>query len=544
MWRAIKPNRPLWEYFRALFLIGLFLAFIWNLPKIYTSPDYSTWDPARTWDSVTHTFEQINPFMSPYSNASVDAAYREYKSLVKQSFKEMEKLQKSSRMYDGSVKQIEELMPRIIHMDVRNGKPVIPDEFWHALRDLIKKDEDVVSIQGSNKGPRFTSGTHWDAVLMHINDDLAGNNRLAAAWEGWLKKNRVKVLSALELDAEAPAPEIDAHMKDMLDKLVKERLRGPDLAQTVVTRDEFVRHIRGEFATHRQEIRAEMGELDAKLESRLQQALRAVEAAPAPLSSKEVRQMVRDAVQEELGRAQLGALARGGIHRSWAADLRHRVNFFAVGTGAVVNPLKSSPTYKAPLAPFGTRSWLGSGKKAPPLPVNSVLLPWDDSGDGWCGANTIDRRGRPSGVTLSVQLGRVITPEHVVVEHILPDATLEPAARPREMELWVQVDEVQQQQRLLDFAATHFPPRARDGEVPPPAEAWCDGAECFYLVARFEYESNPLQGGVFVHRLSDELGPLGVRTDHVRVVARSNFGDAGKTCFYRLRLYGEVAEGW
>lgn len=542
IWRAIKPNRPLWEYLRSLFIITLLAGLIWNIPKIYT-PDYSSWDPAQTWDTVTHTFENINPFMSPYSNASVDAAHREYKTLVKQSFQEIERLQKSSKMYEGSVKKLEELMPQVVHMEVRNGKPAIPDDFWHGLRDLIKADEDVVSIQGSRTGPRFTSGKHWDAVLTHINDDLGSGHRLAAAWLGWLKTNRIKVLSALQLDEKAPAPSLDANMKDALNKLIKERLQGPEFTQTVVTRDEFVRHIRGEFATHRQEIRSEMKELDTKIETRLQQALKVVESAPTPLSARDVKQMVRDAVHEELGKAQLGALARGGIHRSWAADLRHRVNFFAVGTGAVINPLKSSPTYMPPRAPLGSRAWLSSGKRAAPLPYNAVLLPWEDSGDGWCGASTVDRQGRPNGVALNVQLGRSITPEHIVVEHILPDATLEPNARPREIELWAQVEGVELQQRLLDFAASHFPPRPREGEVAPVAEAKCDGSECFYLVGRFEYESNPLQGGVFVHKLSDELGPLGVTTDNVRVVARSNFGDADKTCFYRLRLYGEVAEG-
>lgn len=542
IWRAIKPSRSLWEYIRSLFIIAILVGFIWNIPKVCT-PDYSSWDPAQTWDTVTHTFENINPFMSPYSNASVDAAHRAYKTLVKQSLQEIDRLQKSSKMYEGSVKKLEELMPQVVHMEVRNGKPAIPDDFWHALRDLVKADEDIVSIQGSRTGPRFTSGKHWDAVLTHINDDLGSGHRLAAGWLGWLKTNRIKVLSALQLDETAPAPSLDANMKDALNKLIKERLQGPELSQTVVTRDEFVRHMRGEFATHRQEIRTEMKELETKVETRVQQALKAIESAPTPISAREVKQMVRDAVHEELGKAQLGALARGGVHRSWAADLRHRVNLFAVGNGAVVNPLKSSPTYVPPRAPFASRAWLGSGNKPAPMPYNSVLLPWDDSGDGWCGANTVDRQGRPNGVALNIRLGRSVTPEHIVVEHILPDATLEPDARPREIELWVQAEGVELQQRLLDFAASHFPPRPRGGEVPPVAEARCDGSECFYLVGRFEYESNPLQGGVFVHKLSDELGPLGVRTDNVRVVASSNFGDAVKTCFYRLRLYGEVAEG-
>ena len=75
--------------------------------------------------TLATTFENINPFMSPYSNATVDAAHREYKTLVKQSFQEIDRLQKSSKMYEGSVKKLEDLMPQVIHMEVRNGKPAM-----------------------------------------------------------------------------------------------------------------------------------------------------------------------------------------------------------------------------------------------------------------------------------------------------------------------------------------------------------------------------------------------------------------------------------
>lgn len=533
-----STGRLILNFLVAFCVLGAML----SAPSLYErSSAVRGWDPAESWHNVVAFLEPYNPFLSSYDEAVVDAARGEYKKLVKQSLEEIERLQASSKAYEGSVKKLEDLMPQVIHMEVKGGRATIPDDFWHALRDSIMADEDLVSIHGSRTGPRFTSGKHWDAVLGHISDDMVTGKRLASRWDEWLRKNRVKVVEALQLDEMAPAPSLDANMKNTISVLIKERLQGPDLKETVVTREEFVRHIRGEFATHRQEIHSEMMDLEARLDIQVRRAIETAQGSEAPLSARETKKMVRDAVNEELGKAQLGALARGEIHKSWAADLQHRVNFFAVGTGAVVNPLRSSPTYKPRPAPFGSRSWISSNKKAPPLPHNTVLLPWDDAGDAWCGSATVDRKGVPNGVTLTFQLGRLVTPEHIVVEHILPDATLEAGARPKEIEVWAQVDGVEIQQRLLDFAAAHFPPR---GEGKPPAEARCEGPDCYYLVGRFEYESNPLQGGVFVQRLSDELGAMGVVTDQVRVVATSNYGDEGKTCFYRVRLYGEVKEGF
>lgn len=538
LWRII--NHSAGRLIFHLLVAGCVLALMLSAPSLYDRSGIRDWDPAESWHNVAEFLESYNPFVSSYSEAAVDAARGEYKKLVKQSMDEIERLQTSSKAYEGSVKKLEDLMPQVVHMEVKGGKRKIPDDFWHALRDSIVADEDLVSIQGSRTGPRFTSGKHWDAVLGHISDDMVTGKRLASRWDEWLRKNRVKVVEALQLDELAPAPSLDANMKNTISVLIKERLQGPDLKETVVTREEFVRHIRGEFAAHRQEIQAEMMDLEARLDVQVQRALEKAVGSDGAISARETRKLVRDTVNEELGKAQLGALARGEIHKSWAADLQHRVNFFAVGTGAVVDPRTSSPTYKLPSAPFGTRSWISSNKRAPPLPHNTVLLPWDEAGDAWCGSATVDRKGVPNGVTLTFQLGSLITPEHIVIEHILPDATLDPGARPKEIEVWAQVDGVEVQQRLLDFAAAHFPPR-REGK--PPAEARCEGSDCFYLVGRFEYESNALQGGVFVQRLSGELGAMGVATDQVRIVATSNYGDEGKTCFYRLRLYGEVREG-
>ena len=365
LWRIVNysTGRLILNFLVAFCVLGAML----SAPSLYErSSAVRGWDPAESWHNVVAFLEPYNPFLSSYDEAVVDAARGEYKKLVKQSLEEIERLQASSKAYEGSVKKLEDLMPQVIHMEVKGGRATIPDDFWHALRDSIMADEDLVSIHGSRTGPRFTSGKHWDAVLGHISDDMVTGKRLASRWDEWLRKNRVKVVEALQLDEMAPAPSLDANMKNTISVLIKERLQGPDLKETVVTREEFVRHIRGEFATHRQEIHSEMMDLEARLDIQVRRAIETAQGSEAPLSARETKKMVRDAVNEELGKAQLGALARGEIHKSWAADLQHRVNFFAVGTGAVVNPLRSSPTYKPRPAPFGSRSWITRTRRRRP----------------------------------------------------------------------------------------------------------------------------------------------------------------------------------
>ena len=116
-----------------------------------------------------------------------------------------------------------------------------------------------------------------------------------------------------------------------------------------------------------------------------------------------------------------------------------RPNFFSLGFGATVDPYLSSPTLSS------TRSFLdrlrrfAGGIRPGPSPV-SALQPWDEIGDCWCASTSTSPASaskKEDKIQLSVELGRPIVPEEVIVEHMPREATLDNgAAAPHLMELW------------------------------------------------------------------------------------------------------------
>lgn len=499
------------------------------------------------WDSVGYNLRQLMPFSIRHGLGGLDGNTSEYLDLVRDAHREIAKLQSSSKSHQDSLKQLGTMLPKVIHITPgRGGKPVISDDFWHALRDKVRLDDTVVQLELSRDGQKFTSGKHWEAVRNRMDAEL-GTGKMPKSWERWLQTNRVKVARILGVD-DAPrqsAPATPATPVDEnLDLLIRERLKSPELTKELLTREEFLRLLQPEFTAHRRQIQAEMKTALANHEKRVETIIQHTidTKVRTGLSSDEIKALVDEAVLKAVREASLQAFANGQIMSTWDKDLRNRVNFFSVGTGATINVQESSPTYY-PTKPqrLGTVNWFKSFRSAPPLGHGTVFQPWENSGDAWCGALGVDHSGRPMPAKLSIQLGKVITPEYVVVEHILPGATLSPDARPKEIEIWAYIDGVRQQKRLLDFAAAQFPKRQGTSLGFQPSS--CGEGGCFLQIGGFEYDSSERQGGIYVHRLSEELANMGVTTDHVQLVARTNHGDALKTCLYRVRLYGNVVHG-
>jgi hypothetical protein len=104
---------------------------------------------------------------------------------------------------------------------------------------------------------------------------------------------------------------------------------------------------------------------------------------------------------------------------------------------------------------------------------------------------------------------------------------------PRDVEVWAVFDEHARRERVLDWMAVKFP----DDVGHPLLE------QGLAKIGKFTYEHRPRDGGVFVHKLSDELvDQLRAATDLVVVRAVTNYGADDHTCFYRVRMYGEPVE--
>lgn len=503
---------------------------------------------------ISHNLGQFLPlWMSRPSTVFSDEDTREYVRQQRDHEYEITKLVKANKLHEGSLEKLERIVPKVVHMSLdKHGRPVIAQDFYHALRDLMKGDTEVLTLDRGHGGYHFVSEEHWRAIRDRLRQDPVYKkaasppdpgvsstqveailqDNLSKSWEKWLKNNNMKVAKILEPAFGTSIPDkIGKDLEAKLEKYVKDLYKENGTKDIVVTREEFLRHLKGEFIVHRNEVKAEAQEMQQKLEQYVTTAVDAAmsKAPPAGVSRAEMMQVVDQLVRQAVANAGLEALAKGKIGANWTYQLRREVNFLLRGNGALIDPIHTSPDYTPVISDkIGSPEWYKGTKRSPDIfGPWMTMFKWDDEGDCWCGSPTVDTEGNHHGVVISYLLSHEVIPRQVVIEHILPTATLNPDARPRDMEIWAYITELNLRDRVEDFSAAHFPT--------PSINMLGDG---WVKIGQFTYESNDALNGVHVHQLSPELASLGVATDQIAIRAVNNYG-ADHTCIYRARLFGD-----
>ncbi|KAJ3476938.1 hypothetical protein NLG97_g8977 [Lecanicillium saksenae] len=472
---------------------------------------------------------------------------------LKQYQREFERIQEAGKLHDSSLRKLEAVVPKLVHVNLKDGKPVVAQEFYHALRDLLRRDGDFLTFEEKNGVYDIASEAHWKAIASRVTKDPAFTRQInmtvdslearvkesaASFWDSWIRNNDAKISEMLgsALDQVQNAGS-QRDFDKRLQRIVKEHIDESNKHSSVVSREEFLRHLANEFATHRAEVRAELAELQPQLDNLVRQAAElAGKETPRSMSKSEIVTLVHGMVNKAVADINLEAMARGQIHSHWDSVLRHQINYFGVGAGATIDMKHTSSNFEPPRDSNYVKQ---KGIKGVEKPIpRAALEPWFEEGDCWCAARSVNHRGNPHGAILAVQLGYRIIPQHIVVEHIVAAATTDPDARPKEIEVYAEV-EGELRDVVRDFSAVHFPDiypveEGQDGWNVSPAKF----EDRFVKIAQFVYEDIQHHDGVQVHRLSDELLNLGVATDHVIVRAVSNYGAKTHTCFYRVRLYG------
>ncbi|KDN67059.1 putative spindle pole body-associated protein sad1 [Colletotrichum sublineola] len=506
---------------------------------------------------ISHNLGQFVPlWMSRPTTMFSDEDTREYIRQHRNHEYELSKLTKASKLHEGSLSRLEEIVPKIVHMRLdKHGRPVIGEEFWHALRDLMKGDTEILTMDRGSGGYHFISEEHWRAIRDRLKKDPVyqsaaspaapgpstaeieeiAQTKFEKSWEKWLKTNDEQVAKILEPALTTSVPDkIGKDLESKIEKIVKDRFKNTDAQDVVVTRNEFIRHLKSEFATHRNEVKAEAQELQKKLEHYVNNAVKSAlqQTPPAGVSRAEMAQVVDGMIRQAIANAGLEALAQGKIGATWDRELRHQVNFLGRHTGVLIDRDTTTPDCNPPIeGKIWSSTWFSGTKKTPepPPPASATLWNWEDEGDCWCGKVTVDKgSGLELGVSVGYLLAHQIIPQHVVVEHILPGATLDPDARPKRIDVLGYFEELNTRNRVMDFSAAHFP-----HDPIPLKDGWV-------RIGHFTYESSDALNGVYVHRLSPELVSMGAVTDQVVLRATSNYG-SDHTCLYRVRLYGEKA---
>ncbi|RCI09836.1 hypothetical protein L249_3998 [Ophiocordyceps polyrhachis-furcata BCC 54312] len=436
-------------------------------------------------------------------------------------------LTQTSKLHELSLKKLESVVPKVVHMELRDGKPVVDPAFWHALRDLMHEDDAVMTIDSSEKQLKAMASRLTQQIDSSVNQVEDRFNGRLTHWETWVRENQAKLRERPALEKVRSTAQKHEWDEDVIE-MVEERLRDYERRNAFVSRDEYLQYVRAE--AERSRFPGGLEQFQPQLQKLVRESVQLAAAElPTGMSRSDMTSLVNGLIREAFLDMNLEALASGQIHAHWETELRNHVNYFSQHAGAHIDVKRSSVSF----TPRHGLLDYGDDGGRPEMPQSTALQPWTDDGDCWCAALSRDPQGHAHGALLSVSLDHRIVPQHLVIEHILPGATTDQGARPRDVELYAAIEDQDLRERIRDFAAAHFPDGEWDADDTPPSLP-----DNFVKIAHTVYTSDELRGGVHVHRLSSELLSLRAATDHVIVRAVSNYGAKDHTCFYRLRLYG------
>ncbi|KAG7411269.1 hypothetical protein Forpe1208_v009994 [Fusarium oxysporum f. sp. rapae] len=448
-----------------------------------------------------------------------------------------------------SLEKLEAKLPQYITMETINGKPSIPQQFYHGLQDYLKESGSFLNMKKKGGNYEISTEKQWKAIVTGLGKDKDFKSKLTkvvdsgieeklpAFWDTWFKNNN-KILEPLieKAMAKTKAAGSGAGFDKKVALIVNEQLGKQN--QTVVTRSEFIKHLGNELATHQATVRAELQELKSNMLTHIQESIRTAQLmAPQGTSDAEMRKLIREIVIQTISDEVLGVGAKAKIHEDWNTRLKHQVNFFAVGAGATIDEALTTGVWDPWKKGVATKEALKRGVSGVhPLPAAAALLPWQDEGDCFCSVHDIDGSGRYHGARISVHLGHLVVPTDIVIEHINKNATTDPLARPRQIEVFARFEDKMERDQVFAITANWFREDTTNRNVSVPL------SDQFVKISDFEYVGNELNDGVHVQHIKDQFSNLGIGTDQIVVRSMGNYGAVDHTCFYRVRLFGNVVE--
>ncbi|TGJ84741.1 hypothetical protein E0Z10_g4038 [Xylaria hypoxylon] len=405
------------------------------------------------------------------------------------------------------ISDLKEEMPESIWVQGnKTGNIKISEDFWHAVKERIERDDSILNLKNSD-----ISEDHWRAIKSRIqtggfeagssiiSTEPLSEKKISQSWDKWLKQN---------------------------DKALKKAVTG-----VALTKDDFMKLFKQEIAFYHREVHQELAALQDRIKDITERISRLPDevGSSGSMTKNEISKLLDSQVSKAVKKAKLDAVAQGLIKGHANDVLANQVNFFGIGAGVSIDPESSSPAWKIPKDFFKSTKWYDKdGYKAQPR--MAAVSPWSQEGECFCAGPDLKGYGRETN-NISVIVSRNIIPQHLVVDHILSGATLDPGATPKEIEVWVYIEEVTLRNEVQTFSEAQFPDT-------PKEDVLNDG---YVKIGHFTYEQKDSGDGIQVFKISDEIARMKAITNRIVVRAITNYG-ADHTCFYRLRLYGEIIE--
>lgn len=423
------------------------------------------------------------------------------------------RVKRQNEMATAAISKLEHALPNYIRVDRDSqGNPIIPDDTWQVLKAFARQDGDFVILDDK----KAITDPHSKAIEKGLDG--------ARAFETWVRQNNHKLRDMLGAGQGQGTPGTD------IEELIRKRIEAQDLPEKlVVMKKEFISLVKEEFKTNMRSVKADIATLKRNQDELSKKLERLSKSSKGALTPDEVRRVSQE-VLKVIGDPQHEKLGNGRMRDPLIADLKSRVNYFNVRSGAVFEAGISSPTFKFKYPRFGTPQWVAERPWLAKDP-SAIMHAWEDDGDCWCAGGTWDsKRGRPrpADIFLGIQ---PITPQVLWMEHINPLETVDDGSMPRDVEVWIEVEEYNQRKHMREWSIATFPHTDINEKL------W---DENFIKVIEFEFKNQtagrPAEKAV---KFPSQLAQFGVVTERVLIRATSNYGARDHTCFYRVKLFGE-----
>ena len=219
-------------------------------------------------------------------------------------------------------------------------------------------------------------------------------------------------------------------------------------------------------------------------------------------------------LQNRLAKAE----STNNIRTSDLSLLLQQVNYFAPGTGAIVNPHKTSPTKIKPQT-LSQRIFLRvtGWQKQLSRPPAVALEPWEDFGDCWCAADT------NSSARLAVSMGHLIYPTEFVLEHYPVAGSIAPDVTPMDIEVWADFG------HLSSLQWVQYGLKSLQGANPL--------SKTMARIGTAHYDATNGVNHVQTFKLNVNQVERTLTARDVDVLVTKNYG-APYTCIYRVRMHG------
>jgi hypothetical protein len=425
---------------------------------------------------------------------------------------DINRLKKSSSLDHEAIKHLESRLPDYLLLKKgKNGQIQIPIDFWRALKVKMQSESPILKdyfIQDGQMRP-------GDGELTEGHVQKIARN----AWSNFLDQNQVRIM---------------AWQREVFDDTWDENIKKALANDVLVSKMDFSEELTRQWADSQKSVHVEIGRVlkkIARLENAIppeQQYTDQGQIHAVGLTKGEVQAISQATFKKMVPSIKLEALAQTKLNQATSESL-WRVNHLSLGNGAVTKPQTTTPTLPSPFqqSTFFKRQllrFLGDGRRTP-NPPSEALTKWDEAGDCWCAPS----KGTSTGMQLGVLLGNKIYPDQVIIEHIPSSATLDTGAAPREIELIAKIEGWEEAEKAGALSDRLFQDQTPETDL--------DGS--YILLARFTYDPNdPNFRQSFAVPL--DLKSLHISTSEVVIRAVSNAG-ADHTCFYRVRLHGEIA---